>query len=154
MTRYALLIAPSSNRVYAEASIRLTQAELAIFAPRLSAPVSGVRELRLGGVRYVGFSGELTSGDLAYLANLSSIYALFELTDDELLRPVELRPLGRYDEDLITIPKYAGKTNEQFTKLLLNATLLASEAAPEMLERRLTVLDPLCGRGTTLNQAL
>ncbi|GIH13672.1 TRM11 family SAM-dependent methyltransferase [Rugosimonospora africana] len=154
MTRYALLIAPSSNRVYADASIRLTQAELAIFAPRLSTPPTDVRELRLGGVRYVGFEAELTDGDVAYLANLSSIYALFALTGDDLLRPVELRPLDRYDDDLITIPKYAGKTNEQFTKLLLNATVLGSDAGPAMLERQLTVLDPLCGRGTTLNQAL
>jgi tRNA G10 N-methylase Trm11 len=60
----------------------------------------------------------------------------------------------RFDDDLITIQKYAGKTNEQFTKLLLNATLLASASAPDMLDRRIRVLDPLCGRGTTLNQAL
>jgi SAM-dependent methyltransferase len=154
VTRYALLIAPSSNRVYADASIRLTQAELAIFAPLLSTPPTCVRELRFGGVRYVGFDAELTEADVAYLSNLSSIYALFSLAGDDLLRPIELRPLDRYDDDLITIPKYAGKTNEQFTKLLLNAAVLGSEAGPAMLGRQLTVLDPLCGRGTTLNQAL
>jgi hypothetical protein len=67
--------------------------------------------------------------------------------------PTSRPPLGRFD-DLITIQKYAGKTNEQFTKLLLNVTLLASAFAGEMLDRAFTVLDPLCGRGTTLNQAL
>jgi tRNA G10 N-methylase Trm11 len=67
---------------------------------------------------------------------------------------VALTPLARYDSDLITIPKYAGKTNEQFTKLLLNLTLLASASAPRMLDGGITVCDPLCGRGTTLNQAL
>jgi hypothetical protein len=154
VTRYALLIAPSSNRVYADASIRLTQAELAIFAPRLSAPPSGVRELNLGGVRYIGFDAELTDADVARLSNLSSIYALFTLVGDDLLRPVTLSPLARYDDDLITIPKYAGKTNEQFTKLVLNATVLASDAGVGPPDRPLTVLDPLCGRGTTLNQAL
>jgi tRNA G10 N-methylase Trm11 len=70
------------------------------------------------------------------------------------LWPVELHRLDRYDDDLITILKYQGKTNEQFTKLLLNVTLLASGFAREMLERKFSVLDPLCGRGTTLNQAL
>jgi SAM-dependent methyltransferase len=154
VTRYALLIAPSTNRVYADASLRLTEAELAIFGPVLSGPPTGVTEERLGGVRYLTFAAELTGPDLDYLANLSSIYALFALVDGRLLDPVELRPLARFDDDLITIPKYAGKTNEQFTKLLLNATVLASDAGPTMLERRLTVLDPLCGRGTTLNQAL
>jgi SAM-dependent methyltransferase len=153
VSRYALLIAPSTNRVYADASLRLTRVELAAFARVLSTPPTGVDEVRMGGVPYVGFDSTLTERDVAYLSNLSSIYALFEVAGD-LLRPVELHPLANYDDDLITIPKYSGKTNEQFTKLLLNLTLLASDAAAAMLDRRLTVLDPLCGRGTTLNQAL
>lgn len=37
---------------------------------------------------------------------------------------------------------------------MLNLTLLASASADRMLDGQLTVLDPLCGRGTTLNQAL
>ena len=37
---------------------------------------------------------------------------------------------------------------------MLNLTLLASASAPKMLDGGLTVCDPLCGRGTTLNQAL
>ena len=155
MGRYALLIAPSTNRVYADAALRLTSAELAIFGGSvLSDRPADVAELRLGGVRYLGFTAGLTAADVAYLANLSSGYALFELVDYGLLRPVELRPLARYDDDLITIPKYAGKTNEQFTRLMLNAAVLASGSATAMLDGRLTVLDPLCGRGTTLNQAL
>jgi len=154
MSRYALLIAPSTNRVYADSAIRLTCAELEIFGGTvLSAPPSGIVEERLGGVPYVLFEASLTREDVAYLSNLSSAYALFEIVGD-LLRPVELSPLAWFDDDLITIPKYAGKTNEQFTRLLLNVTVLAGKAAHGMLDRQLTVLDPLCGRGTTLNQAL
>jgi Putative RNA methylase family UPF0020 len=154
MPPYALLIAPSANRVYADAALRLSRAELSIFgATVLSAPPKELDEERLGGVRYVVFDAELTPTDLAHLANLSAGYALFAREGD-LLRPVELTPLARFDDDLITIPKYAGKTNEQFTRLLLNVTLLAAATGPEMLRRQLTVLDPLCGRGTTLNQAL
>jgi SAM-dependent methyltransferase len=153
--RFVMLIAPSANRVYAAASVRLTCAELAVFGRVLSGPLDAVEEVRLGGVRYVGFTAPagLTERDLAHLANLSSAYALFEVVGD-LLRPVPLAPLARFDDDLITIPKYAGKTNEQFTKLLLNVTLLASSRADRMLDGPVTVLDPLCGRGTTLNQAL
>ncbi|MFC7550206.1 TRM11 family SAM-dependent methyltransferase [Plantactinospora sp. GCM10030261] len=158
MTRYALLLAPSANRVYADAAGRLSRAELVIFAGSgvLTARPVELAEERIGGVGYLTFSvpGEgLTERDVAHLSNLSAAYALYERVDD-LLRPVELRPLARFDSDLITIPKYAGKTNEQFTRLLLNVTLLASASAPAMLDRRLVVLDPLCGRGTTLNQAL
>jgi SAM-dependent methyltransferase len=153
MPGYALLLAPSANRVYADQAGRLARVELAAFSPVLSAEPADIGSARIGGVEYLTFHGELTERDVAHLSNLSAAYALFERVG-ELLRPVELTPLARYDSDLITIPKYAGKTNEQFTKLLLNLTLLASASADRMLDRRLTVADPLCGRGTTLNQAL
>jgi SAM-dependent methyltransferase len=153
MPAYALLLAPSANRVYADQASRLAVAELAAFSWVLSADISEVSPVRIGGVEYLAFESDLTERDIAYVSNLSSAYALFQKEGD-LLRPVELTPLGRYDSDLITIPKYAGKTNEQFTKLVLNLTVLASASAERMLDGQLTVLDPLCGRGTTLNQAL
>ncbi|SEL64884.1 TRM11 family SAM-dependent methyltransferase [Nonomuraea pusilla] len=153
MPRYALLILPASNRVYAESSVRLTRAELAVFSARgLDADVVDSDETTIGGVPYVTFetAAPLGEADVALLSNLSSAYALFGLEGD-LLRPLTMRPRDRLSSDLITIQKYAGKTNENFTKLLLNVTLLAGDRG---LGERLSVLDPLCGRGTTLNQAL
>jgi len=152
MSRYALLLAPSANRVYADQAGRLASAELAAFGSVLGSGLSDISQEFIGGVEYLTFSAELAARDISYLSNLSSGYALFERVED-LLRPVPLTPLARYDSDLITIPKYAGKTNEQFTKLVLNLTVLASASAGRMLDGHLTVLDPLCGRGTTLNQA-
>jgi hypothetical protein len=156
MSRYALLVLPSANRVYADAAVRLTTAEVEVFnGAVLGGRLSAVEETTICGVPYVTFTAEsLDERDAALLANLSSIYALFRFAGEDLLEPVALRPLDRFDDDLITIQKYQGKTNEQFTKLLLNVTLMASAFAGEMLERRFRVIDPLCGRGTTLNQAL
>jgi hypothetical protein len=150
-----MLLLPSANRVYASASPELAGAELGVFSESvLGGALSDATVTDRGGVPYLDFTAErLSARAAAFLANLSAIYALFE-ADGELLRPVALDRLGRYDDDLITIQKYAGKTNEQFTKLLLNVTLMASAFAPEMTTRKLAVLDPLCGRGTTLNQAL
>ena len=157
MTTYAFLVLPSHNRVYADAAPWLARAELAVLAaalPDATLDAGSVGKAVIGGVPYVTFeSGELSERDTDLLANLSALYALFEVSGD-LLRPVPLRRLDRYDDDLLTILKYAGKTNEQFTKLLLNVTLASSAFAADVGTRRLTVLDPLCGRGTTLNQAL
>ena len=155
MTRYALLVRPSANRVYSGASVALTQAELEVVSQSvLGGRIREVSASTIGGVPYVTFEADgIGDQDAAFIANLSSIFALFQL-EDGLLRPVELRPLDRFDDDLITIQKYPGKTNEQFTKLLLNVTVLSSASAAGMLDRKLAVLDPLCGRGTTLNQAL
>jgi SAM-dependent methyltransferase len=134
-----MLLAPSANRVYTQSSAALAVAEMKAFGVKASTTV-------LGGHSYVEFDGPLDR-----LGNLSSAYAFFERQGD-LLKPVEVSTLDKYDDDLITIPKYAGKTNEHFTKLLLNVTALASQW--DFLDRRFTVLDPVAGRGTTLNQAL
>jgi SAM-dependent methyltransferase len=154
MARYALLVRPSANRVYAEASVALTEAELGIFDERLLGGRLGeVTPEVIGGVPYLTFAGDLDEPAVAHLADVSTAFALFEVRG-ELLRPVPLAPLARYDDDLLTVLKYVGKTNETFTHLLLNATVLGSDFGPEMRERRLRVLDPMCGRGTTLNQAV
>ena len=150
-----MLLLPSANRVYADASARLALAELEILSQAI--PASGIGAIgtaTIGGVPYVTFEAPaLEDRSTAFLPNLSAGYALFE-TRGELLKPVPLQPFDHYDDDLITIQKYQGKTNEQFTKLLLNVTVLSSAFATDMLSRKLAVLDPLCGRGTTLNQAL
>ncbi|WP_197321180.1 TRM11 family methyltransferase [Saccharomonospora sp. NB11] len=155
MPEYAILILPSANRVYTDSAPALVAAELSAFSSVLSATVTETGTRTLGGVDYVTLATEepLSADDVARVSNVSSVYALFEVTG-ELLRPVMLSPAARFDSDLLTIQKYPGKTNEQFTQLVYNLTLLASRWAQEGFDTRLHVLDPLCGRGTTLNQAM
>lgn len=155
MTAYGLLVSPSHNRVYAQAAAGLVRAELTVFGERaLGGRVHDIRETEIGGVPYVTFSAdELTDQDVRLLSNLSSLYALFQI-EDELLRPVALRPLDLFGSDLLTIQKYSGKTNEYFTKLLLNVTAMATDSPMDLVTGRPRVLDPMCGRGTTLNQAM
>jgi hypothetical protein len=155
--RYALLVAPSANRVYTRSAPDLTRAELAAFsAGALANRLGPAVEKTLAGHAYLVFETEaaLSAEDLALLGNLSSAYALYELLDGDLLRPLATPGLDRFDDDLISIQKYAGKTNEHFTQLLLNVTALASAWGPELGTRTFTVLDPVAGRGTTLNQAV
>ncbi|MFJ1765502.1 TRM11 family SAM-dependent methyltransferase [Amycolatopsis sp. NPDC088138] len=153
MSEYVILVHPSANRVYAASAPALLRAELAVFGTALAAELSGIEDVELGGVGYVRFttSAPLGERDVALLSNLSSLYALFRLEGD-VLRPVTVTPLAKADSDLLTIQKYAGKTNESFTKLLLNVTLLAT--ADPLSDKPRYLLDPLCGRGTTLNQAI
>lgn len=155
MPRYALLVSPSANRVYAQSAAGLTVAELGILADTvLAGRLGDARPEEVAGVGYVTLDGDLDGPALARIANVSTAFALFECSADGAFRPVGLHRLDCLDDDLLTILKYQGKTNELFTKLLLNVTLLASQSADRMLTDRLRVLDPLCGRGTTLNQVL
>ncbi|HEX5406829.1 MAG TPA: SAM-dependent methyltransferase [Pseudonocardiaceae bacterium] len=155
MNQYAAMIYPSANRVYTESSIRLMATELRVFdMTALGGQLTDITETDIGGVPYVTFTAPaLSEHDEKVLSNLSSLYALFTV-EGELLRPVRLRPLDAFDSDLLTIQKYSGKTNELFTKLVLNVTGLSTSRPADLVDARLRVFDPMCGRGTTLNQAM
>ena len=139
-----VLTAPAANRVYAAGAGVLTAAELEILTGVPAEPT------RIAGVEYLRLDADPTPELRAAIASHSAFLALFS-TRDGLLEPQEVPAYGRFDDDLVTIPKYAGKTNEQFTHLLLNVTLSQVRADHD---RRWTVLDPLAGRGTTLAHAL
>lgn len=163
MSTYGFLLLPSHNRVYARSSPELARSELLVFGEAaLGGRVRDVAERELAGVPYLTFAADgLDAADLDLLGNLSALYALFEIEDGaggagggERLRPVRATGLDRFPSDLLTVQKYPGKTNEDFTKLLLNVTAMALDEPRRLLEGRLSVLDPLAGRGTTLNQAV
>lgn len=149
MADHLVLLAPSSNRVYAGAADVLVAAELSILLGVADAPE--VSRVELAGVGYLALAvEELDEPTASALGRLSASYAIFRREDDAL-RPVALDRPDRFDDDLVTIPKYPGKTNEQFTRLLTNVTLTS---AGRDLDGPVTVLDPMCGRGTTLSTAL
>jgi SAM-dependent methyltransferase len=164
MQQYAILISPSANRVYARTAARMAANEIRVFSEHvLDGEIEDVEETALGGVPYLVFrSDSLTGRDLRLLANLSSLHALFAVRG-RMLEPIAVERLDRYDDDLTSILKYVGKTNEQFTKLLLNVTAATALPPDRLLNDRevgggaaggtVKVLDPMCGRGTTLNQA-
>ena len=158
MTEIAILLSPSTNRVYGAEAARLALAELALVSPRLQGTVESASTRVVGGVEYLWLEGAggLTEHDRFVLSNLSSTLAMFEVDGRGAFMPLPVTPLAFYDSDLVSIQRYAGKTNEQFTHLLVNVALAASPAAAERTTsgRPVRLLDPLAGRGTTLNRGL
>ena len=150
---YVILLAPSSNRVYAGEAARLMAAELRVLLGRERGAdgQAEIAPIMIAGIGYL----ELALDDLdgharAALGRLSGFLAVFRRDSDHLL-PVEVPRPDRFDDDLVTIPKYAGKTNEQFTRMLINVTLASLVGRPR---EPAAILDPLCGRGTTLSTGL
>lgn len=142
MHQMLMLLSGSANRVYAQAAPQLAAAEVEITAGW----AERIAPLRLAGIDYLGFDvDELDAERLAVLAGQSGVLALFR-REGELLAPVELPVVRVLEEDLVTIPRYQGKTNEHFTQLLVNLALSQVRTGRRPLE----VLDPLAGRGTTL----
>ncbi|WP_059011639.1 TRM11 family SAM-dependent methyltransferase [Streptomyces specialis] len=155
MRTYGFLLIPSHHRGYARFASALARAELLVLNDTvLGGRLTDVGGTTLGGVPYLTFRApELTGDDLRYLANLSALYAVFEIADGRLT-PLDVPRLDKFGGDLITAQRYPGKTDEDFTKLLLNVTAMACDTPERLLDGGLRVLDPLCGRGTTLNQAV
>lgn len=144
---HLVLLAPSSNRVYAAEATQLAAAELSIMLGRVIGPEE-IQTVNLAGVDYLRIPHvSLDSDTTTILGRLSGTLAVFRRAGDGL-HPVAVRPPDWFDDDFVGIPKYAGKTNEQFTRLLVNVT---AASASRDLGPDAVILDPLCGRGTTLS---
>lgn len=157
-----LLRAPSANRVYAQAAGALSRAEAHwVLGAHLGA-VPSLRDREVGGMAGLevrGMTGEPRSE--ALLAMLSGTLGVLDVQQEDpqdpdrpLLRPRPLPAVLRHPSDLETTLRYTGKTNEQFTALLVNLAAALSARRAGILDGTLDLLDPLCGRGTTLNRAL
>ncbi|UQN31295.1 TRM11 family SAM-dependent methyltransferase [Brachybacterium kimchii] len=180
MTESLLVLrAPSANRVFTASAGPLAVREARwVLGAHLGAPVD-VHEREIAGVDYLEIrtaaqeeaSGSVVDGFLRPLvAQLSSTFAAFEASQPDaaaasaavepvgsalpLLRPTPLPGAMRHGSELETTLRYPGKTNEQFTALLLNLAAALSSRRGGVLRGDLAVLDPTCGRGTTLSRAL
>lgn len=133
-----MMLNPSANRVYQSQAAELAAAELVVTAnfARDIAPAN------LGAARGLGFSADEI--DELVIAQQSSHLVTFEKVG-ELLKPLAIGSTDVMTDDLLTIPKYQGKTNEAFTRMLLHLTLSQVDRSGP-----LDVLDPMAGRGTTL----
>lgn len=121
-----------------------------------SPPPAGRSAANHRGIPYVTFAAEapLSPADLARLSRLSFLYALFVeegREDAPRLLPVALPDTAYLPPEVSRILKYTGKTNELFTRLMINIALNSGAYADEPLPR---LLDPVAGRGTTLFEAL
>ena len=145
MMEYILLLNPGHNRVYLDSAQGAAVAELAALLPGCTAESTTVCNqpaFRLT------CETALEGGALAACARSSLFYALFQKEGD-LLRPVDVAPWQYLPDSLNTILKYPGKTNEQFTRMMVNLALAAADGVREVP----TLLDPMCGQGTTLFEA-
>ena len=150
MKKYAVMQNPGHNRVYFNASVGLAKSELAALN-NINIKIENIKEEIYGGVEYISFeSSELSEHDLILLSRLSFVYAIFEVCGD-MLKPVNKNHSYYFSDDLNMILKYSGKTNELFTRMMINLAVLASRF--DFLDN-LNLLDPVCGKGTSIFDGL
>ena len=159
MFHLAAKIAPQRSTLYSSLASQLAIPEL-LFSS-LGPAIAEVEKKELGSQDYIllQLDGELTEKDLSTLSMLAMTNEFFVYHErigqavGPFLRPISLHRHLFLPEDIVTTRRYKGKTNELLTKFLLNVALFSS-AFDDQPPARLAVLDPLCGGGTTLFQAL
>lgn len=148
---FCFQLTPHANIRYREAQLKLGQAELACILRGLGLDCA-ISSTVIGGVSFLTFEAEaLTPAQLSALSRHSAALMICE-KHDRMLLPLEKISRDYLTEDLPEVLKYKGKTSAVFTRMMLNCAHAASDFFDS--EQPLTVLDPMCGKGTTCFVAL
>lgn len=143
MTQLALLISARADAAFFANSLDIAQQEL-----------SGVLGIGQADLRQIGDMRflEVDQGQalLRDLLRLSCVQGAFEVVGDTM-RPLPQSAEFALHPDFVWGEKYKGKTNETLTHLLINVAL---QQMPDRDPAGLTLLDPMCGRGTSLLWAM
>lgn len=151
--RYALLLKPHANVRYRQSLQKLALIELqsALLAWGME-DACPTLETASGEPFLIFESERMTKEAWRAISRHSAICLAAERLENGLLRPLERNVETALPDDLPHVLKYKGKTNADFTYLLLHCAKAASDFARE--EGPLRVLDPMCGKATTLFCAL
>lgn len=149
---YLILQNPGHNRVYYNLAAKLALAELKLVVDRLSSKCDDIKIIEIENIRYLSFEAdnELLEDDLLILSHLSFVFAIYILeknADKVLLVPVKKGEYQYLDDKIGSLLKYPGKTNELFTRMMINVALLSSNFS---YSDKIKLLDPVSGKGTTL----
>lgn len=149
--RYAMLLKPHANTRYRQSlqTLALTELDCCLRAWGL---LGGAELCDIAGEPFVAFDAEdLTPEMWRSLSSHSGCCFAAQVRDGALI-PVERTGRRYLPDELSQVLKYKGKTNADFTRMLLHCARDASAFA--QVQEPLTVLDPLCGKATTLFCAL
>ena len=142
---YSFALIKHANIRFRESVRRLGRYELAAMLHALGIDCDVVPE-ESGGADFLTFvCRPLSVAEIGYLSRHSSV-SFMASKENGLLRPLDGYRPGYLPEDLPEVLKYKGKTSVPFTRMILNMAL--SLTGFVHASGPLTVMDPLCGKGT------
>ena len=151
--KFRIYLETDLNRVFTKSLGAIAAAELdVILTHRLGTPETKISQVDEGRTSYLDFDSAGEREPLVeQLGRLSATAAAFAVHSTSSLEPLPLREQLAFGTEVVTAQRYKGKTSERLTRLMLNVAS-AADASKAADDR--SVLDPMCGRGTTLNWAL
>lgn len=143
MTQLALLVSLEAQGAFFADYLDAAKNEL-----RFCLGIEEVEHRKFGDMDFLIIESERL--DRQQIMRLATIQGVFEVDGDKL-HPMADNADFPLPKDLIFGSKFRGKTNERLTQYLINLGLAV--VAPDIGDE-LTLLDPMCGRGTTLFWAM
>ncbi|MGL5647647.1 MAG: TRM11 family SAM-dependent methyltransferase [Clostridium sp.] len=152
MNRYMILANPGHNRIYFDTALKIAYFELKAILEAREVCIEEIFEGDLGLPASICFNTKerLKEEDFIAISTASIYYAIFEIVEGNLLKPIIVKDFRTFPESMVQILKYTGKTNEQFTRLMVNLALSACKTG----SKKIKLIDPMCGKGTTLYEGL
>lgn len=147
-----IFIAPHQNCRYQASLEKLSHAELELMLRAAGVELAAEPRVYAGKTAFCVDIAQADPRLERLLAGMSSLYMVCRAEKDGALYPAFGRRPAYLGDDISGILKYKGKTSEAFTRLLLNVARMSSAFA--LNDGPLDVLDPVCGRGTTLLEAI
>lgn len=152
MNNYIILANPGHNRIYFETAMKVASLELTAMAEKSGFKILEFKDEidELPNSIVFTTKEELSDDQLTFISSSSIFYAMFQLMENGLLKTIKVNDFHVFPESMVQILKYNGKTNEQFTRLMVNIALSACETS----SKKITLFDPMCGKGTTLYEGM
>jgi DNA modification methylase len=141
MKTISILISPEIKAAYFKEFIDCAEVEFKSCLPHLE-----IERINHGPLHF--FKSVMSEEDLKNISKLSFFQGAFEESENGLI-PLSTSPEFKLHDNFIFASKFKGKTNERFTQLMLNIGLSTLENKNDI-----KVLDPMCGRATTLLWAM
>ena len=145
--KYAILINNKHYLTYNKNSDNIILSEFNILNESLNF-AKDIKLENICGLNYLIFDAEDIKKYLTKISTLSFLLGIFEYKDG-YLKPIEKEFKEFINPNISSILKYSGKTNEYFTRLMIN---IGSYILNK--NENLNILDPICGKGTTLYESL
>lgn len=149
--RYAFQVKPHANARYALSMEKLARIECQCLLHALNVTADVTVE-KLAGTPFLIVETDALSERGWEIVSANAGVSFAAVMEGEWLKPLPLGQAAFLDADLAQVLKYKGKTNADFTLMMLHCAKAASAFALD--SEPLTVLDPVCGRGTALFCAL
>lgn len=162
--KYKILMKPNNNIPYAEELKTMCISEAMVMLNRLKVNIESIEINTIGKAKYMDLTttDEIEDKHYPFITRLSFYYGFFgveeinndnndESLSEELLRPILIPDEQFFQDDLSIRLKYNGKTNEMFTRMMLNMGLFSSNY---WNVDKVQLFDPMCGKGTTLFEGM